>query len=154
MTQKETYMLCALKQAEKAAAQDEVPIGAVIVKDGKIIARACNNRNKSRNAVCHAEVLAIQKACKKIGDWRLNDCEMYVTLEPCLMCAGACYNARLGKVYFGAYDTNGGGATSVVNETRNNTLNHNLQMEGGILQSRCAALLTDYFANKRKKTTE
>ena len=154
MTQHEIFMKKALQQAKVAMAHDEVPIGAVIVKDGKVIARAHNVRNQTRNAVAHAEILAIQKACKKIGDWRLSDCDLYVTLEPCLMCIGACYNARLGNVYFGAYDSNGGGATTVVNDERNNTLNHNISMTGGILQSQCSQILKDYFLSKRKKETK
>ncbi len=154
MTQHEIFMKKALQQAKVAMAHDEVPIGAVIVKDGKVIARAHNVRNQTRNAVAHAEILAIQKACKKIGDWRLSDCDLYVTLEPCLMCIGACYNARLANVYFGAYDSNGGGATTVVNDERNNTLNHNINMTGGILQSQCSQILKDYFLSKRKKETK
>lgn len=154
MTQHEIFMKKALQQAKVAMAHDEVPIGAVIVKDGKVIARAHNVRNATRNAVAHAEILAIQKACKKIGDWRLSDCDLYVTLEPCLMCIGACYNARLANVYFGAYDLNGGGATTVVNDECNNTLNHNINMTGGILQQQCSQILKDYFLSKRKKETK
>ena len=154
MTQHELFMKKALQQAKVALSHDEVPIGAVVVHNGKVIARAHNVRNATRNAINHAEILAIQKACKKLGDWRLNECDLYVTLEPCLMCIGACYNARLGNVYFGAYDSNGGGATSVVNETRNNTLNHNLNMTGGILQQQCSQILRDYFHSKRQKETK
>ena len=152
MDQHKFFMKKALQQAKVALKYDEVPIGAVIVRDGKVIARAHNKRNQTRNATFHAEVLAIQKACKLLGDWRLSDCDLYVTLEPCLMCIGACYNARLANVYFGAYDSNGGGATTVVNEQRNNTLNHNLNMQGGILQDECSQILKDYFQAKRKKT--
>ena len=151
MTQHELFMKKALNQAKVALSHDEVPIGAVVVHKGKVIARAHNVRNATRNAINHAEILAIQKACKKLGDWRLNECDLYVTLEPCLMCTGACYNARLGNVYFGAYDNNGGGATTVVNETRNNTLNHNLNITGGILQQQCSQILKDYFHSKRQK---
>ena len=151
MTQHEIFMKKALQQAKVALRHDEVPIGAVVVMDGKVIARAHNVRNATRNAVAHAEILAIQKACKKVGDCRLSECDLYVTLEPCLMCTGACYNARLGNVYFGAYDSNGGGATTVVNESRNNTLNHNLNMQGGILEAQCSQILKDYFQSKRQK---
>ena len=151
MDQHKFFMKKALQQANVALKHDEVPIGAVVVYNGKIIARAYNKRNQSRNAVNHAEVIAIQKACKVLGDWRLNQCDLYVTLEPCLMCIGACYNARLGNVYFGAYDNNGGGATTVVNDLRNNTLNHNLTLTGGILQEDCSQILKDYFLSKRKK---
>jgi len=150
MNEHEKFMKAALRFAERAAQNDEVPIGAVIVKDGKIVARAANDRNHSKNAVSHAEIAAIVKACKKLGDWRLVGCRLYVTLEPCLMCIGACYNARISEVYFGAYDRNGGGATTVVDDFRNNTLNHNLTLVGGILKDDCSKMLTDYFRSKRQ----
>ena len=107
--QDKKFMRAALKQAKLSAALDEVPIGAVVVKDNKVIARAHNSRNTTHNAVGHAEVLAIQRACKKLNDWRLTGCTLYVTLEPCVMCLGACYNARLPRVVFGAYDLSGAG---------------------------------------------
>ncbi len=147
----EKFMKAALKQAQLSAHDDEVPIGAVVVKDGKIIARAHNTRNRSKNAVAHAEVLAIQKACAKLDDWRLNGCSLYVTLEPCVMCLGACYNARISKVFFGAYDVNGKGCFRLAEEI-GTTLNHNLTIQGGILEDECAKLLTDYFATKRNAT--
>ena len=99
----EKFMKEALKEAKKALDKEEVPVGAVIVKDGKIIARAHNVKETKRNAICHAEILAVQRACKKLGAWRLVDCEMYVTLEPCPMCAGALINSRIKKVYIGIY---------------------------------------------------
>lgn len=148
MTDKETFMKKALKQAQAALQRDEVPIGAVIVRDGKVIARAHNTRMKSRDATDHAEIKAIRQACRKLGDWRLNDCQLYVTLEPCLMCLGACYNARIGKVYFGAYDKTEGRSEMLKNI---NTLNHNLETEGGVLEQQCSEMLTNYFAQKRKK---
>lgn len=153
MTLDEKYMTMALKQAQKAMAQDEVPIGAVIVSDGKVIARAHNTRNKSKRATAHAELLAIDKACKKLNDWRLNGCTLYVTLEPCLMCLGACYNARVDKVIYGATDNNGGDkAIQLADQlTKVNTLNHNLNVQGGILQEQCSAILTEYFKGKRNK---
>lgn len=153
MTTHEKFMLLALKQAKRALLYDEVPIGAVVVKEDKVIARAYNTRNKSKRATAHAELLAIEKACKKLNDWRLNGCTLYVTLEPCLMCIGACYNARIDKVYYGATDNNGGDkATDIVAKLADiNTLNHNLQVEGGILSDQCSAILTQYFRSKRNK---
>ena len=147
----EFFMKLAYNQALKAWKLGEVPVGAVIEYGGEVIAQAHNTVEQSQDPTAHAEILAITQASAKIGDWRLNECDLYVTLEPCLMCIGACYNARLGNVYFGAYDLNGGGATSVVNETRNNTLNHNLNMTGGILQQQCSQILKDYFQSKRQK---
>lgn len=146
MNEKERFMTKAVKQALVAMKQDEVPIGAVIVKDGKVITRAHNRRRKSNDATAHAETEAIRKACKKIGDWRLNGCEMYVTLEPCLMCLGACYNARISKVYFGAYDKTEGRSEMMRSV---NTLNHNLETEGGVLEEKCSNILTQYFKSKR-----
>lgn len=145
----ERFMRAALKQARLSYAMDEVPIGAVVVKNGKIIARAHNTRNKSKNAVDHAEVAAIAKACKKSGDWRLVGCDLYVTLEPCVMCLGACFNARISNVYFGAFDVSGNGCVHIA-ESVGRTLNHELTLQGGILQEECSALLTDFFKSKRK----
>lgn len=144
----EHFMKLALKQAQVSLSQDEVPIGAVIVKDGKVIARAHNTRNASHSAVEHAELVAIQRACKKLGDWRLSGCDLYVTLEPCVMCLGACYNARLANVYFGAYDLSGRGCVPL-SEMIGNTLNHNLNICGGVLQDECSQILTEYFKSKR-----
>ena len=147
MTEAEKYMQEALLLAQEAARNDEVPVGAVIVRDGQIIARAANTRNANRMPTAHAEIAAIEQACALIGDWRLNGCDLYVTLEPCMMCLGACYNARLDKVCFGAYDSHGGITQRLEGL---NTLNHNLQVEGGVLREQCAALLADYFSAKRK----
>lgn len=146
----EKFMKLALKQAQAAYSHDEVPIGAVVVKDDKVIARAYNTRNRGKNAVAHAEVLAISRACAKLGDWRLNGCTLYVTLEPCVMCLGACYNARISKVVFGAYDVNGKGCFRLAEEI-GNTLNHNLEIVGGVMEDDCSQLLTQYFENKRNK---
>lgn len=146
--QHERFMQIALEQAQISAKADEVPIGAVVVKDGQVIAFAHNTRNKSRNAVEHAELVAIERACKELGDWRLSGCSLYVTLEPCVMCLGACYNARLSNVYFGAYDVNGEGCLRVA-EMIERTLNHELTIEGGILEKECSQILTDYFKSKR-----
>ncbi len=148
MTPAEKFMRLALRQAQLSARRDEVPIGAVVVKDGVVISRAHNTRNASHDATEHAELTAIRRACKKLGDWRLSGCDLYVTLEPCVMCLGACYNARLSNVYFGAYDLSGKGCVPLA-EMLGATLNHELQLCGGVLQEQCSALLTDYFRSKR-----
>ena len=153
MNEHEKFMKAALLQARISAKNNEVPIGAVVVKDGKIISRAHNTRNKSKNAVAHAEVLAIERACKKVGDWRLSGCRLYVTLEPCVMCLGACFNARLSSVYFGAYDLSGNGCVRLA-ETIGTTLNHNLFLRGGVLEKPCSELLTGFFAERRVAKTE
>lgn len=148
MNANELFMREALEQARVSAAQDEVPIGAVIVKNGEIIARAHNTRNKSRNAVEHAELVAIERACKQLNDWRLTGCDLYVTLEPCVMCLGACYNARISNLYFGAYDASGNGCVQL-SETIGRTLNHELTLCGGVLHDECSQILSDYFKSKR-----
>ena len=148
MTEKERFMLAALEQARISAALDEVPIGAVVVKDGKIIACAHNTRNESKSAVEHAEIVAIEQGWKAVGDWRLVGCDLYVTLEPCVMCLGACYNARLRSVYFGAYDLSGKGCVQL-SEMIGRTLNHELTICGGILEKECSGVLTEYFKSKR-----
>lgn len=142
----------ALSQAQRAFDKGEVPIGAVLVKDGKVISRGQNKRDKTQIATKHAELVAIESACKKLGSWRLNDCELYVTLEPCAMCLGACFNARIKKVYFGAYDSKGGVCGGVLNLAEFNQLNHNIEVEGGILQDQCKKLLQDFF--KQRRTTK
>ena len=141
----------ALIEARKAYGKDEVPIGAVIVKDGKVIARGHNTRQQTQNAVNHAEIVAIQKACKKVGSWRLCGCDLYVTLEPCPMCAGACINSRLNAVYFGAYDAKAGCAGTLYNLPEDERFNHRLKVEGGILQQECVKILSDFFKQKRQK---
>ena len=149
MNQQTKFMKRALLQAQKAFAKGEVPIGAVVVLDGKVLSTGQNKRDKTQIAPKHAEIVAIESACKKLGSWRLNDCELYVTLEPCAMCLGACFNARIKKVYFGAYDQKGGVCGSIVNLAEFNQLNHNLTVEGGILQDDCRQLLKDFFAQRR-----
>ena len=144
----ENFMRQALKQAELSAAEDEVPIGAVVVKDGVVLAYAHNTRNKSRNAVEHAELVAIQRACSVLNDWRLTGCDVYVTLEPCVMGLGACYNARISNVYFGAFDLSGNGCIHLA-EVIGRTLNHELTIQGGVLEKECSQLLTNYFKSKR-----
>lgn len=143
MTKDEKFMKQALKQAQRAFEKSEVPIGAILVKDNKIIARAHNTRNASKDATAHAEILAIRKACKKINDWRLENSVLYVTLEPCPMCLGACLNARIEKVVFGAYET-GSTAPDVFKG-----VNHTCQMQGGVLQNECSTMLKNYFKQKR-----
>lgn len=147
---KKHFMLKALEQAKIAYKKNEVPIGAVIVKDGKVIAEGYNKREKQQNALFHAEIVAINKACKKLKSWRLDDCDIYITLEPCLMCFGAILNARLKNCYFGAYDKSGG-SISANNELLNKSiLNHKLNVEGGILKEECADILSTFFEEKRK----
>ena len=145
------FMKSAIKQALKAKQADEVPIGAVIVKDNKVIARAYNQMEKTQLATAHAEILAINKACKKLMSWRLDDCDLFVTLEPCPMCAGAIVNARIRKVYFGAYEQKSGSAESKFNILSDSGLNHVTQFEGGIEQETCANILKNYFKSKRIK---
>lgn len=147
----EKWMQEAIKQAKKAAQKDEVPIGCVIVKDDQIIARAYNKREMKQCSTAHAEILAIEKACKKLGSWRLEDCDLYVTLEPCPMCSGAIIQSRIRNVIFGAYDPKGGcmGSNMNINDVRG--FNHYPDIEGGILQDECSRLLKDFFKAKRKK---
>ena len=147
----EEYMKQALLLAQKAYKKEEVPVGAIIVKDNKIIARAYNKREQKQNALYHAEILAINKACKKLKSFRLDDCEMYVTLEPCPMCSGAIVNARLKKVYFGCYDFNYGCAGSKYNFLQDKTFEHLVDVEGGILQEECSNILKQFFIEIRKK---
>lgn len=147
---KKYFMVKALEQAKIAYKKNEVPIGAVIVKDGKIIAEGYNKREKKQNALFHAEIVAINKACKKLKSWRLDDCDIYITLEPCLMCFGAILNARLKNCYFGAYDKSGGSISSNNELLNKSILNHKLNVEGGILKEECADILSTFFEEKRK----
>ena len=151
MTEDERYMKEAIKQAKKAYALDEVPIGCVIVQDNKIIARGYNRRNTDKNALAHAEISAIKKASKKTGDWRLEDCTMYVTLEPCQMCAGAIVQSRMKKVVIGAMNPKGGCAGSVINILQMKQFNHQAEMENGILEKECADMLSTFFKELREK---
>ena len=147
----EKYMRAAMKEARKAELKDEVPIGAVIVCDGKIIARAHNTRQTKQISTHHAEILCIEKACRKLNSWRLEGCDLYVTLEPCPMCAGAIQQSRIRKVVFGAYDPKGGffGSNFNINEVKG--LNHYPEVEGGILKEETAQLLKDFFKKKRER---
>ena len=146
---KEKFMKIALKEAKKAFELGEIPIGAVIVKNGKVISKAYNKRNSSKIATHHAEILAIEKANKKLNDWRLEDAEIYITLEPCSMCAGAIVNARIKKIYFGAYENKSGACLSNHQIPYLSGLNHTTVVEGGILLEDCSNLLKDFFKNKR-----
>lgn len=150
MKDKFYYMKKALRLAKKAGKLGEVPIGAVIVKDGEVLSSAFNKRNQKNSATAHAEILAIEKACKKLNDWRLDGAEMYVTLEPCPMCAGAIVNARIKKVYFGAFEKKSGAVFSNFRILFTGGLNHVTDAEGGILEEDCSALLKEFFENKRK----
>lgn len=150
MEEKEYYMNQALKEAEKAYQKLEVPVGAVIVKDGKIIARAHNQKETKTDTTKHAEILAIQKASEKLKSWRLIDCEMYVTLEPCSMCAGAMINSRIKKVYIGAMDEKTGAVGSVLNLFEDYTFNHKVEFEKGIMEEECQEILKKFFKELRK----
>lgn len=146
----EKFMLEALKEARKAYNKLEVPVGAVIVKDGQIIARAHNLKESKKDTTKHAEILAIQKASKKLDSWRLLDCEMYVTLEPCTMCAGAIIQARVGKLYIGTMDYKTGACGSVLNVLENYPFNHKVEYETGILKEECENILQEFFKELRK----
>ena len=147
----EEYMSEALREAENAAELGEVPVGCVIVRDGKVIARAGNRRENGKCALDHAEIIAIEKACRSLGGWRLPGCTLYVTLEPCPMCAGAIINSRIENLYFGAYDKKSGCAGSVINLFESGMFNHNVNVTGGITEDKCASILTEFFRELRKK---
>ncbi len=148
---KEQFMREALKEAEKAKKLNEVPIGCVIVHDGKIIGRGYNRRMKDNNTLSHAELNAIKKASKKLKDWRLDDCEMYVTTEPCQMCSGAIVQARIKKVYIGCMNPKAGCAGSIMNLLQVEEFNHQVEIESGVLDEECSKMLTDYFKQLRAK---
>ena len=150
MEEKNKFMKQALKEAKKAYENLEVPVGAVIVKDGKIIAKAHNLKETKTDTTKHAEILAIQKASKKLESWRLLDCEMYITLEPCSMCAGAIINSRIKKIYIGALDEKTGAAGSVLNLFEDYKFNHKVEVEKGVMQKECENILKDFFKMLRK----
>lgn len=145
------YMKEALKQAKKADKIDEVPIGCVIVYEDKIIARAYNRRNIDKNTLAHAELLAIKKASKVLGDWRLEDCTMYVTLEPCQMCAGAIVQARIKKVVVGSMNPKAGCAGSVLNLLQMDEFNHQVELEIGVMEEECSRMLKEFFKRLREE---
>ena len=146
----EKFMKEALKEAKKAYNKLEIPVGAIIVKDGKIIAKAHNQKETKLDTTKHAEILAIQKASKKLGSWRLLDCEMYVTLEPCPMCAGAIINSRIKNVYIGTMDEKTGAVGSKLNLFEDYTFNHKVEFETGVLQEQSEKMLKDFFKDLRK----
>ena len=149
MKNDEYYMKKAIKQAEKAALIDEVPVGAIIVKDGKIIASAYNTRESKNDALGHAEINAIRKANKKLGAWRLDGCTIYVTVEPCIMCAGALIQARVDRIVYGAEDFKGGAFGSSINILEAKNINHHPEVISGILKEECAEIIKNYFKAKR-----
>ncbi len=144
------FMKEALKQAQKAYDKGETPIGAVIVHDNKIIARAHNERETKKNALCHAEITAINKACKRLGGWRLINCDMYVTLKPCPMCAGAVVQSRINNLYFGAFDLKNDCAVQSADAV-DNILNSNVNVVGGVMRDECSKIIKDFFVDLRKK---
>lgn len=150
MTQDEFFMRRALALAKEAAEEGEVPVGALIVKDGEVVSSGRNRRETGKSALCHAELEAIGEACRALGGWRLWQCQLYVTLEPCPMCTGAVINARIPRVVFGAFDKKAGSCGSVVN-LFDLPYNHRPEVLGGVLESECAEILTDFFRNLRKK---
>lgn len=151
MTVDERYMKEALKQAKRAYALDEVPIGCVIVQNDKIIARGYNRRNTDKNTLAHAELTAIRRASKKTGDWRLEDCTIYITLEPCQMCAGAIVQSRLKRVVIGAMNPKAGCAGSVLNLLEMPEFNHQAEVERGVLEEECSGLLKEFFRQLRER---
>ena len=144
------YMKEALKEAKKAELIDEVPIGCVIVKDDKIIARGHNQRETNQSPIGHAEIIAINKASKKLKSWRLEGCDIYVTLEPCIMCSGAIIQSRISKVYYGASDPKGGALGSSINVLEAKNINHHPEVISGVMQEECSKIITNYFKQKRQ----
>ena len=157
MTEDERFMREALRQARKAEKLDEVPIGCVLVKEGKIIARGYNRRNTDKNTISHAELNAIRRASRREGDWRLEACTMYITLEPCQMCAGAIVQARIPRVVIGSMNAKAGCAGSVLNLLQMEQFNHQVEITRGVLEEECSAMLSDFFRRlriKKKKEKE
>ena len=150
MRDEEKFMKEAIRQAKKAYALREVPIGCVIVYEGKIIARGYNRRNTDKNTTSHAEINVIRKASKKLGDWRLEGCTLYVTLEPCQMCAGAIVQARIDKVVIGSMNPKAGCAGSVLNLLEMDGFNHKVEVEKNVMEQECENILKDFFKNLRK----
>ena len=145
------FMKEALKEAKKAELIDEVPIGCVIVKDDKIIARGHNVRETKKTPLGHAEIIAIDKASKKLGVWRLQDCDIYITLEPCIMCSGAIIQSRIRHIYYGAKDPKGGAIESSINVLETKNINHHPEVTSGILEEECSNIISEYFKRKRIK---
>ena len=153
-TEDEKFMKDAIRQAKKAGAIGDVPIGCVIVHEGKIIARGYNKRNKNKTVLAHAELLAMSKACKKIGDWRLEECTMYITLEPCQMCAGAIVQARIPRVVIGSMNPKAGCGGSILNLLEMQEFNHQVNVTRGVLNQECSEMLSDFFRELRRKQKE
>ena len=149
MTIDEKYMQAALKEAKKAALIDEVPVGCVIVLDNKIIARGHNLREKKNDPTMHAEIVAIRKACKKLNSWRLVDATIYITIEPCSMCAGTILWSRLKRIVYGATDPKGGAIESCLKLFETPNINHHPEITGGVLKDECSEIIKDFFKNKR-----
>jgi len=147
----EKFMRMAIKQADKAASIGEVPIGCVIVREGKVIARGYNRRKNDKNTLSHAEISAINKACKKTGDWRLEDCVLYVTLEPCQMCAGAIVQARIPLVVIGCKNEKAGCAGSILDLFNVDKFNHKVDKIEGVLEEECSTMLTEFFKGLRQR---
>ena len=147
-------MAKALCQAQAAARKGEVPVGAVVVREGSIVARAHNLRETRRDPAAHAELIALQRAAKKLGGWRLMDCTVYVTLEPCPMCAGAMINARVARVVFGAFDPKAGCCGTLYQVIQDGRFNHTCPVTGGVLEAECAGILKEFFARKRRNNRD
>jgi len=145
----QSYMREALRMAEKAREADEVPVGAVVVREGKIIARAYNQVELLKDATAHAEMLALTQAEAAMNDWRLTDCDLYVTKEPCVMCAGAIVHTRIRRIIFGCADPRSGGAGGIINLLQHPALNHHCQITAGVLENECASILQEFFRKKR-----
>jgi len=144
------YMQIAINEALLAASEGEIPVGAVLVQNDKIIAQSHNQRELLHDATCHAEINVIRKACSILGNWRLSDCTLYVTLEPCPMCAGAIVNARISKLVYGAPDSQAGGVESIFNITTNKNLNHKVEILSGICEDKCRSVLQEFLLKQRK----
>ena len=153
-TEDEKFMKEAIRQAKKAEAIGDVPIGCVIVSEGRIIARGYNKRNKNKTLLAHAELLAMSKACKKTGDWRLEDCTMYITLDPCQMCAGAIVQARIPRVVIGCMNPKAGCGGSVLNLLQMKEFNHQVEVTRGVLEEECSEMLSAFFRKLRQKKKE
>ena len=154
MTRDEYFMKKALHQAKRAAAIGEIPIGCIIVRDGKVIARGFNQRRSRKTTLAHAEMIAIDRASRKLGDWRLEGCTMYVTLEPCQMCSGALVQSRIDRVVIGTMNPKAGCAGSILNILRMPEFNHQVEITGGVLQEECSAVLQDFFRDLRIRVKE
>jgi tRNA(adenine34) deaminase len=146
----EDYMKIALSLAQEARDNGEIPVGAIVVVNGEIVAKACNEKEMRGDATAHAEILALQRASKKVGHWRLSDATMYVTLEPCSMCAGAMVQARLGNLIYGAYDPRAGAAGSVVDLLDHPAFNHRVIVKSGVLADECGQILKEFFDTRRR----